>query len=71
MRAARSTSCSAVNRAILPDLVEIGADRVSRGRQFGVLAGLAQRRRLVLVSQEVLGLLQGVGLWRILDVLRG
>jgi hypothetical protein len=55
----------------LADLVQIEADRVRRGGQLGVLAGLAQRLGLFLVPQDTLGVLPGVRLLSILDALTG
>src|SRR5262245_57569869 len=41
----------------LADLLEIGAYRVRRGGEFGVFAGLAQHRGLLLIPEEITGLL--------------
>ncbi len=68
-----------VEEGDLADLLEVGADRVGGGGELGVLARLAQRLGLVLVPDEVAGLLVllgglldllGVGLGRAGD-LRG
>ena len=53
-----------VEECDLADLLEVCAHRVRRGRQFGVLAGLAQSLGLLLVPDEVPGgfvLLGGLG----------
>ena len=59
MRLASSTSSSALSSGDLADLLEVGADRVGRGGELGVLAGLPQRLGLLLVPDEVARLLRG------------